>query len=325
MSDEKNDIDTGFEEKLAEIVGKKSRNRSNHNIYERFISRVQGDEDGDDSENKTLRPLDDTDQSFAYESLSTHTFERFTNQEDKKPFEATIDFSDQEIPTNSNANIANKAFGSEVDDDALTFDFYDVTDSSSQAVDSSLTNAFPTGYAATDDSAYTRNESQAVIPEPSIPSAIQAASAQDRLASSKKPLIIGMIFGSLLIVMIVLALIYTGILSTPIQTAAPDSTEINSASESDKAAPDNSPAVAVNTTPTSSNPVEQPVAKTQDTAVGENPEATDTSKTAEALPAESSDNEATETKTNDLGAEAAITYEDFREESQNTLYRESND
>lgn len=128
-----------------------------------------------------------------------------------------------------------------------------------------------------------------------------------------------MIFGSLLIVMIVLALIYTGILSTPIQTAAPDSTEINSASESDKAAPDNSPAVAVNTTPTSSNPVEQPVAKTQDTAVGENPEATDTSKTAEALPAESS------TDAKDLGAEAAITYEDFREESQNTLYRESND
>lgn len=325
MSDEKNDIDTGFEEKLAEIVGKKSRNRSNHNIYERFISRVQGDEDGDDSENKTLRPLDDTDQSFAYESLSTHTFERFTNQEDKEPFEATsttdatFDFSDQEIPTNSNANIANKAFGSEVDDDALTFDFYDDTDSSSQAVDASLTNASPTGYAATDDSAYTRNDNQPVIPEPSIPSAIQAASAQDRLASSKKPLIIGMIFGSLLIVMIVLALIYTGILSTPIQTAAPDSTEINSASESDKAAPDNSPAVAVNTTPTSSNPVEQPVVKTQDTAVGENAEATDNSKTAEALPAESS------TDAKDLGAEAAITYEDFREESQNTLYRESND
>ena len=164
MSDEINDIDTGFEEKLAEIVGKKSRNRSNHNIYERFISRVQGDEDGDNSENKTLRPLDDTDQSFAYESLSTHTFERFTNQEDKEPFEAT----------------------STTD---ATFDFYDDTDSSSQAVDSSLTNASPTGYAETDDSAYTRNHSQAVIPEPSIPSAIQAASAQDRLASSKIPLL----------------------------------------------------------------------------------------------------------------------------------------
>ncbi|WP_201511711.1 RodZ family helix-turn-helix domain-containing protein [Psychrobacter alimentarius] len=256
MSDEKNDIDTGFEEKLAEIVDKKSRNRSNHNIYERFISRVQGDDDGDDSENEHSKPLD-------------------------------------------------------TDDDAFIFDFYDDTDTSSQAIDSSLTNASSTGLAETDGSADEGNDSQPDTLEPPTPSVIQAVPVQDRLASSKKPLIIGMVFGSLLIVMIVLALIYTGVLSTPMQTTAPDSTEIDSVSDSEKAAPDTAPAVTVNTPP-SSNPVEPSVAKIQDTAVSENPEVSNTSKTAEALPAASS-------------TDAAITYEDFREESQNTLYRETDD
>ncbi|MGP5211582.1 hypothetical protein ACTXJ5_12425 [Psychrobacter alimentarius] len=260
MSDEKNDIDTGFEEKLAEIVDKKSRNRSNHNIYERFISRVQGDDDGDDSENEQSKQMDPLD----------------------------------------------------TDDDAFIFDFYDDTDTSSQAIDSSLTNASSTGPAETDGSADEGNDSQPDTLEPPTPSVIQAVPVQDRLASSKKPLIIGMVFGSLLIIMIVLALIYTGILSTPLQTTAPDSTEIDSASDSEKSAPDTAPAVTVNTPPPSSNPVEPSVAKIQDTAVSENPEVSNTSKTAEALPAASS-------------TDAAITYEDFREESQNTLYRETND
>ncbi len=318
MSDEKNDIDTGFEEKLAKIVGKKSRNRTNHNIYERFISRVEGDDDGDDNENNHLRPLNDTNQSFAYESLSTHTFERFINQEDEAPFEAasildaTFDFSDQKMPTNTNAQTVNKASDSDIDDDAFTFDGYDDADSSSPAVDSSLANE-------TDDSTYEGNDNQPDILEPTIPSVIQVAQVQDKLASSKKPLIIGMIVGSLLIVTIVLALIYTGILSTSMQTAPSDSLEISRDSNSDKAAADNAPAVDANAVQVSPNPIEPPVAETQEAATSENPEASDTSKTAEAGSTEPNiDNK-------DLSADSAMTYEDFREESQNTLYRETND
>ena len=320
MSDEKNDIDTGFEEKLAKIVGKKSRNRTNHNIYERFISRVQGDDDSDDNENNHLRPLDDTNQSFAYESLGTHTFERFTNQKDEAPFEAssildaTFDFSDQKMPTNTNTQTVNKASDSDIDDDAFIFDFYDDADSSrpAVAVDSTLASE-------TDDSAYEGNDNQPDILEPAIPSAIQAAPVPDKLASSKKPLIIGMIVGSLLIVTIVLALIYTGILSASMQTAPSDSLEISRDSDSDKAAADNAPAVDANTVQVSPNPIEPPVAETQDAATSENPEASDTSKTAEAGSTESS------TDNKDLSADSAMTYEDFREESQNTLYRETND
>lgn len=306
MSDAKNDTETDFEEKLAKIAGKKSRKRSNHNIYERFIKRVQG-ESHDNSNNKdeAFRSLDD------YESLNTHTFELYTDpdeRDDKEAFETT--------------NIANAAFDS-FDQDALTFDFYDDTDSSTQAVDASLTNPSSTVHIAhtTDE----HNTSQPVTQDRFIPAVVPS---QGKLASSKKPLIIGMIFGSLLIVMVVLALIFTGVLSTPMQVTAPDSTEVDLASESDKAVPDNAPAVVVNTTPVASNapsnPIEQPAAKTQDTAVSENPESIDISK-IETLPAESSDNAATETKNNDLGADAAITYEDFRQESQNTLYRETDD
>ena len=310
MSDAKNDTETDFEEKLAKIAGKKSRKRSNHNIYERFIKRVQGeshDNSNSNSNNKdeAFRSLDD------YESLNTHTFELYTNpdeRDDKEAFETKT--------------IANAAFDS-FDQDALTFDFYDDTDSSTQAVDASFTNPSSTVHIAhTTDK---HNTSQPMTQDRFIPAVVPS---QGKLASSKKPLIIGMIFGSLLIVMVVLALIFTGVLSTPMQVAAPDSTEVDLASESDKAVPDNAPAVAVNTTPAASNapsnPIEQPAAKTQDTAVSENPESIDTSK-IETLPAESSDNAATETKNNDLGADAAITYEDFRQESQNTLYREMDD
>ena len=55
MSDEKEDIGTDFDEKLAKIVHQKSRKRNNNDIYERFISRVHSSED---SNRKNSKPLE---------------------------------------------------------------------------------------------------------------------------------------------------------------------------------------------------------------------------------------------------------------------------
>ena len=59
-----------------------------------------------------------------------------------------------------------------------------------------------------------------------------AIKPQKKVASSKKPLIIGMIFGSLLIAIVVLTLIFTGFLSTSVSDTA-----INNDSNLDGTAP----------------------------------------------------------------------------------------
>lgn len=269
MSDEKNDIDTGFEEKLAEIVDKKSRNRSNHNIYERFISRVQGDDDGDDSENEQSKPMDPLD----------------------------------------------------TDDDAFIFDFYDDTDTSSQAIDSSLTNASSTGLAETDGSADEGNDSQPDTLEPPTPSVIQAVPVQDKQASSKKPLIIGMMLGSLLIGIVVAILIFTGILSPSMKEDAPNAVEASTVNQVETDAATDSEAEVIDAeAPTTvdnplsadTNPVNAPTADLPQSSP------TDDAQAATA-------NEPAPAATDALDTEPAISYEDFREESQNTLYRETND
>src|SRR5690606_34303041 len=136
-------------------------------------------------------------------------------------------------------------------------------------------------------------------------------SKNKKLASSKKPLIIGMIVGSLLIAAVVLALIFTGILST--STTAP-------ALEPKVAASDNAG------TSNGSNDSDNNTVNTSNDAgnlqsVDTQPQVVNTdNKDANRKPAAAIDD-----SENESASEPAITYEDFREESQSTLYRETND
>ena len=145
---------------------------------------------------------------------------------------------------------------------------------------------------------------------------IKTQNSQETVASSKKPLIIGMVFGSLLIAIVVLTLIFTGVLSTSI----PD----NSASE------DNNLSAVVDTDST-------PVASAEPVVTGDDDQPPDGINTIDEPLVSASQDSSRDSEQATISepvesapeanpeTEAAITYEDFRQESQTTLYRETND
>ena len=139
-------------------------------------------------------------------------------------------------------------------------------------------------------------------------------SKNKKLASSKKPLIIGMIIGSLLIAAVVLALIFTGVLSTSTTAPAPVSKVVASDNAGTSNGSNNSDNNTANATNTSNDASKQQPVNTQPQVVN-----TD-NKDVNRKPAAAIDD-----SENESASEPAITYEDFREESQSTLYRETND
>ena len=139
-------------------------------------------------------------------------------------------------------------------------------------------------------------------------------SKNKKLASSKKPLIIGMIVGSLFIAAVVLALIFTGALSTSTKAPAPVSKVVASDNAGTTNSSNNSDNNTANATNTSNDASKQQPVNTQPQVVN-----TD-NKDVNRKPAAAIDD-----SENESASEPAITYEDFREESQSTLYRETND
>lgn len=276
MSDNKNEIDTDFEEKLAEIVGKKSRKRTNNNIYERFINRVEnGDEDYDDS----------LDIEGVQQSKST---------------EDSFDFLDQEMSVEEDIE---STYKSDESNHYLESDSEDHTFAHDSQDAHNIDN---------DDRLITQNSSIESV-------AGKAAPAQHKLASSKKPLIIGMLLGSLLIVIVVALLIFTGVLSPSAQSHLSDAADTSTNSEVEaQAATDVSTApIAVDTLPsTDLNSTNPPVITPQQARPTNDNQEVTANNVAQAPTA------ALDTVSN---TEPAITYEDFREESQNTVYRETDD
>ena len=299
MSDKKNDIDTDFEENLAEMVNKKSRNHAKDKIYKRLINDVQSNDDSNEAE--YVKPLESAEKLFAYEPLSVNELELFTNQDSDKAGQleavetttttnAVFDFSDQETAM-SEASLKKEM---QATDKLLEVDHLanDISNSDSTSDDDDL---------VAEDIAIQ-------------PLAKEKAVSQDKLANSKKPLIIGMIFGSLLIALIVMILIFTGVLSTSTQSTTPDNADTNvNSGVSTTVTPDSTPvATPAQATAIDADIVEKPivVAPQQDSLAnesqGEGATTTNEAATPKALPTES-----------------ALTYEDFREESQSTLYRET--
>lgn len=304
MSDKKNDIDTDFEENLAEMVNKKSRNHAKDKIYKRLINDVQSNDD-DSNEAEYVKPLESAEKLFAYEPLSVNELELFTNQDSDQAGQieavetttttnAVFDFSDQETVM-SEASLKKEM----------------------QATDKLLEVDHLANDISNSDS--TSNDDDLVAEDIAIqPLAKEKAESRVKLANSKKPLIIGMIFGSLLIALIVMILIFTGILSTSTQSTTPDNADANvSSGVSTTVTPDSTPvATPAQATAIDADTVEKPIVvapqqDSQDSVANE----------SQGEGATTTTNEAATPKA--LSTEPALTYEDFREESQSTLYRET--
>ena len=311
MNDEKKDIGTDFDEELSQLVHKKSRKRAKNNIYERFISRVQSAENDTQNDNDDSTSLKTASKLPAFEPLSVEELQLFEDEDnDKEPrleladivtINATFDFSGQ------NTSTQNKVSDTRMDNSDLS-----KNNEKKKPSAVNLDQATPLSSKMTNDPLNTKAM-------PLEPDHRDVITPQKKVASSKKPLIIGMIFGSLLIAIVVLTLIFTGFLSTSISDTA-----INNDSNLDGTAPaatTSTPVVGAepivnsddNQLSNDANTVEEPLVSAQPINADNNEQNVPA---AEVEPIEPS---------RAPQSEAAITYEDFRQESQTTLYRETND
>ena len=148
----------------------------------------------------------------------------------------------------------------------------------------------------------------------------KAVKSKEKPANSKKLLIIGMVLGSLMISAAVFTLIATGFLSTG-----------TTFTESDAAGTPVSKSITQTTSVTNKtanrtemNTTEQNVETNTPPAVVEELSDSDPAKSSIPKPETNAMNN-NEAAASTSTSKPAITYEDFREESQNTLYRETND
>ena len=317
MSDKKNSPNAQLEANLAKIANTKPRKRMRKdNIYERFITRVENVDSNEDNpafKENALKPLKNTNHLSSYEPLSATELELFANLEQESVSTGIhVDFSDDDKDEGFSTNHAPLAnTDNSLDSDASN------DKSSLYIADSANADDLKRQDSERLAAEKVRNEQLSnndAVNDNAI--AKQLAKSKEKQVSSKKPLIIGMIFGSLLIAIIVATLIFTGVLSTSTKTIVPDSAETKTTTTD--AAPavstgkavvtdDNQPSAdtgAIDKSTVISQP-EEPPTENPDT----NPNGVETTEAPSTMPA----------------AEAAITYDDFREESQSTLYRETND
>jgi hypothetical protein len=300
MSDKKTDVDTDFEEKWTEIANKKWRTRTNNDIYNRFITRVQSTEDGCNTDNNT-QSRDKALDAITVETADTETVFDFSNQ---KAFVDGVFDTDELLEMESDDN--------HLDDD------------NNNAIDSGSDVQSDPEATIYDDWDTQEAQILEVVSEP-------VATAQKKLASSKKPLIMGMFFGSLLIAVIVAALIFTGILSTTTNTAVPDntsSTPNNNIETIETEVTTNSiPADGIESETSQAevepSAIDTPVAASQQDEVASESQSS-TANGAEATEVPLSE-AASKPVSNKPQADTTISYEAFRQESQNTLYRDTND
>lgn len=305
MSDKKNNHNADLEANLAKIANTKPQRRNRKdNIYERFITRVESADiidsaDDDDSlkgsiadkpaKPSALKPLKNANKLSSYEPLSAAELELFAiqDQHSSTSTAVSLDLSDAEDEVATNRVIT--------------------TDSDKPSIQKTVY------IADSADSEHLTTES--AIEEPVNKKTVKS---KGKLASSKKPLLIGMIFGSLLIAAIVFTLIFTGVLSTATAPADSDSA---------------TPALSENTTPVTSTQQGAAIdgSKSSDSTVAntstsepQTAVANDANKNADNT-VDGTNKPVTETTVSDVNTEPTITYDDFREESQNTLYRETND
>ncbi|MFP3456532.1 hypothetical protein R0J89_09725 [Psychrobacter sp. SIMBA_152] len=339
MSDEKKDAGTDFDEKLARIIDQKSRKRNNNDIYERFINRVHGSEENDQAEFETLESAKNL---AAFEPLSTEELQLFEDQSSEQellletenataaniPSKASNTSTVFEnISENNVLNIAN-------DSDSISIDVNDVSSDTEASeyidrnnIDSSNQTESPSTIDHSESNINDISDDDSLnIPlkiENVSESAIEEPVIDNKVIKSKKPIMMAMVIGSIVLVAIALMLVFSGVLSTSAVDSIDNSTNGNVETDStldvstDPVLPTDSQTITDDV-----NPVSTQLATTQQDALDNNrqdlPAANESVSTSEVPTPE---NDATVIATE----EAAITYEDFRQESQTTLYRETND
>ena len=334
MSDKKSKKSTDLEANLAKIANAKPRRRSRKNdIYERFITRVENvdsndNEDGEQassiSGNGRLAPLKNADKLSSYEPLSAAELELFASQQEDFQPESSLqrtsskstgvhlNFFDEDERLEVSGTASNEA---DLPHDAMVKEkaSFSSTDSLDDAKHISKNHSKNDENIQDHDSKSTNeniDNDGLVVQSPTA----FTLSKNKKLASSKKPLIIGMIVSSLFIAAVVLALIFTGVLSTSTTAPEPVSKVVASDNAGTSNGSNNSDNNTANVTNTSNDASKQQPVNTQPQVVN-----TD-NKDVNRKPAAAIDD-----SENESASEPAITYEDFREESQSTLYRETND
>ena len=352
MSDKKSNQSADLEANLAKIANAKPRRRSRKdNIYERFITRVENVDSSDNNTNREqanvndgrlapLKPLKNADKLSSYEPLSAAELELFASQQDELQQQSSLqgtnatstgvnlDFSDEnESLGKSRAAIAdiNDSSNTEADDD-----YADKANNTTARETSLFSSTAPLDDAnriSESSEIYEKNESIDIksldIDDIATQSSTKLIPTKDKkLASSKKPLIIGMVVGSLLIAAVVLTLIFTGFLST--NTSTEPALPANAGTpKSNNDSSGNKVATASNM-PEASN---QSTVDAQTSVPSTGNKDLDNKNTVKNTQGANGQSTAATTNNseNESASEPAITYEDFREESQSTLFRETND
>lgn len=321
MSDKKSKKSTDLEVNLAKIANAKPRRRSRKNdIYERFITRVEN-VDGNDNEdgeqvsgisgNGRLAPLKNADKLSSYEPLSAAELELFASQQEEST-DVHLNFFDEDERLEVSGTASNEA---DLPHDAMIKEqasFFS-TDSLDDAKHISKNHSKNDENIQDHDSKSTNeniDNDGLVVQSPTA----FTLSKNKKLASSKKPLIIGMIVGSLFIAAVVLALIFTGVLSTSTTAPASVSKVVASDNAGTSNGSNNSESNTINTANNSAYSSNQSTVDTQPNIANTDVKGAN-NKQAAAI--NDSEDEST--------PEPVITYEDFRQESQSTLYRETND
>ena len=349
MSDKKSNQSADLEANLAKIANAKPRRRSRKdNIYERFITRVENVDSSDNNTNREqanvndgrlapLKPLKNADKLSSYEPLSAAELELFASQQDELRQQSSLqgtnasstgvnlDFSDEnESLGKSCAAIAdiNDSSNTEENNDYA----YEGNNTTARET-SSFSSTAPLNDANRISESYEKNESIDIksldIDDIATQSSTILIPAKDKkLASSKKPLIIGMVVGSLLIAAVVLTLIFTGFLST--NTSTEPALPTNAGTPKSNNDSSGNKVVTASNTPDASNQSTVDAQTSVPSTGNKDLNNKNTTKNTQGADGQSTA-ATTNNSENESASEPAITYEDFREESQSTLFRETND
>lgn len=329
MNNKNNDNSADLKANLDKIANTKPRKRSSKdNIYERFINRVDSTDENNHNANESdkLTSWQKTQKSPTYEPLSAEELTLFASLENDQGLNSeasnttstniSFDFTNEEevFSNNSNPSVPNSSQPSNKD----LLNSYNLTEDSNLEQDSNHAEHTEdmTDLTATDDEVATPVHSEDKAFENTVAATTrEIEKPQGRLASNKKPLIIGIILGTLLAAFVVLILNASGILSPSAENTVSTTSQnvANGVEEksSSNVQSDNSPVVKAESA--AANNAGQNSASQKN--VAENGDNSTPSNVNTAKPAEAT--------ADGLDAEPAITYEDFREESQSTLYRET--
>ncbi|MFZ3075877.1 MAG: hypothetical protein WA114_06845 [Psychrobacter glacincola] len=355
MSDKKDKQNADLEANLAKIANTKPRLRDRkNNIYERYITRVESVETIESTIESTVEstvesiektknePAPTVANTDAYDEvdadLSARLLDSPVQQHILQPLENADKLSSYEplsaaelelFAIQAQDNVANTA-GLQISNNSSTSVSLDFSDEKNEKVIHPLTTTEATDRASAAKDEDTEVDDSAYIDEPISTASLttlpikkskknKAVKSKEKPANSKKPLIIGMVLGSLMISAAVFTLIATGFLSTGTTFTESDTAGTpvrNSVTQTTSATNKTANRTEMNTT-------EQNVETNTPPAIIE--EISDSDKSSNPKSQTDMTNKENEAAVSAPKAETAITYEDFREESQNTLYRETND